>query len=104
MATAWTTEQVRAFVLETHLLVDREVRRAYKTFDGRQSLGSCYGEPAQALVKATVILPVLETHLQGKALQCYLASYFGCRVGDWLGVAGVALRGPEPRAVSRSRP
>jgi hypothetical protein len=92
---AWTAERVLSFVRETHELIDREVRRAYKSFDGRRSMGQCYGEPAKGLIKAAAVLPVLETRIQGKALQCYVASYFGCRVGDWLAVAGVALRGPS---------
>lgn len=94
-AAAWTTERVRDFVLETHQLIDREVRRAYKSFDGRKAMGKCYGEPAKGLIKTAAVLPVLETRIQGKALQCYVASYFGCRVGEWLAVAGVALRGPS---------
>jgi hypothetical protein len=92
---AWTADRVRGFVLETHQLMDRQVRNAYKTFDGRKAMGQCYGEPAKGLVKTAVVLPALEPRLQGKALQCYLSSYFGCRVGDWLAVAGVALRGPS---------
>jgi hypothetical protein len=102
---AWTTARVLTFVLETHAMVDREVRKAYKSFDGRRTLGQCYGEPAKGLVKAAAVQPRLETRIQGKALQCYVASYFGCRLGDWLAVAGVALRGPShlPHARSEAR-
>jgi hypothetical protein len=104
-AAAWTPERVLSFVLETHALVDREVRKAYKSFDGRRALGQCYGEPAKGLVKAAAVRPVLESRIEGKALQCYVASYFGCRLGDWLAVAGVALRGPShlPHAGSAAR-
>ena len=44
--------------------------------------------------KASEILPVLESRLTDKALRCYLASYFGCRLGDSIASAGVSLNVP----------
>ena len=62
---------------------------------------------------ASEIVPVLETRLTGQALRCYLASYFGCRMGDTIASAGVSLdvhaavlstkRGHDPRADDRPR-
>ena len=61
---------------------------------GDQAMGECYGEPAYPMGKASEILPVLESRLTDKALRCYLASYFGCRLGDSIASAGVSLNVP----------
>jgi hypothetical protein len=64
-----------------------------------QSTGECYGDSAFPIGLATEIVPVLETRLTGQALRCYVASYFGCRMGDWIASAGVSRDG-GPRALS----
>jgi hypothetical protein len=58
-----------------------------------QAAGECYGDSAFPVGLATEIVPVLETRLTGQALRCYLASYFGCRLGDSIASAGVSRAG-----------
>jgi hypothetical protein len=99
----WTPARLRTFVLETTALADRAVKQAYEHFDESQIAGECWGGPAPRLVKAGAVVPLLAERLEGRALRCYLASYFGCRIGDWLARAGVAQFGPGGVPFNRSK-
>jgi hypothetical protein len=100
----WTPERVRAFVLDTHLAIEKVVDDLTKKRDRKNIIGECYdSEPAGALGKAADILPILQKRITGPALPCYLASYFGCTIGPWVGRAGIAKVGPGFVPFSRSR-
>jgi hypothetical protein len=100
----WTPQTLRKFLVETTLMVRNAVTAAYKKYDPDQIAGTCYdGQQATKLVRASEIVPSLSERLEGKALQCYLASYFGCRVGEWLARAGVAQTGPAAVPFTRSK-
>jgi hypothetical protein len=101
---AWTPDRLRTFVLETTAIADKAVDKAYKTFDEKQIAGECWGGiEAPRLIKAAEIVPLLAQRLEGRALQCYIASYFGCRIGDWLARAGLAQFGPGAVPFTRSK-
>jgi hypothetical protein len=100
---AWTPARLGTFVLETTALANRVVELAYEHFDESQIAGKCWGGPAPRLVKANAVVPLLAQRLEGRALKCYLASYFGCRIGDWLARAGVAQFGPGGVPFNKSR-
>ncbi len=101
---SWTPERVRAFVLEVHLSIEKVVDDLTKKRDRSKIIGECFdGEPAGALAKTGEVLPLLEKKITGTALPCYLASYFGCTVGAWIGRAGMAKIGPGFVPFTRSR-
>jgi hypothetical protein len=94
---AWTPERVNSFVVEVDQAAQKlayEVASKIAKDPERKLLGSCYDEPAADLGPASAIVPQLEQRLTGAALDCYLATYFGCRVGDRIASAGVAQHGP----------
>jgi len=91
----WTPERVRGFLLEIQAMIDADIARAAKQYDGSKEVGECYGETAVLRhVKVSEVMPRLEARLSGRALDCYVASYYGCRVGDWFGSAAVSNNGP----------
>ena len=94
-ADRWSSERVRDFLLGIQKLIDEDIVRARKTYKGSDEIGECYGEAAVRYLKAAEVLPRLQTRLAGRALDCYVASYYGCRIGEWLAVAGVASNGPS---------
>ncbi len=94
-AEPWTPERLRAFLLGIQDLIDQDIQRARKTYRGSDEIGQCYGEAAIRYLKAAEVLPRLQTRLTGRALDCYVASYYGCRIGEWLANAGVASNGPS---------
>jgi hypothetical protein len=100
---AWTPDRLRTFVLETTAIADNASAKAYETFDEKQIAGECWGDTAPRLVKAAEVVPLLAQRLEGRALQCYLASYFGCRIGDWLARAGIAQFGPGAVPFTKSK-
>jgi hypothetical protein len=91
----WSPERVRGFLLGIQQLIAADIERAKKTYKGSDEIGECYGEAAVRYLKAAEVLPRLQTRLTGRALECYVASYYGCRIGEWLAVAGVASNGPS---------
>jgi hypothetical protein len=90
---AWTPERVREFVVDTERLLYKLLSKQLEKYSNAQATGECYGDSAFPIGLATEIVPVLETRLTGQALRCYLASYFGCRMGDWIASAGVSRDG-----------
>ena len=96
---AWTPERVRQFVVDTEKLAFGLRDKLLEKHMNAQSTGECYDDSAFPIGLATEIVPVLETRLTGQALRCYVASYFGCRLGDWIASAGVSRDG-GPRRVS----
>jgi hypothetical protein len=94
----WTPDRVREFVLKAHLDIEKfsgELLLPRVTGKERQeTMGTCFGDqPAFALAKTTVVLPRLRQYVTGRALQCYLSTYFGCTIGQWVASAGIALEG-----------
>jgi hypothetical protein len=85
-------------VVDTEQLVRKQRGQALKKHQGDHAAGECYGEAAYPMGKAAEIVPPLETRLTGQALRCYLATFFGCRLGDSIASAGVSLN--EPMAVA----
>ena len=103
-AAPWTPERVRDFVLGVHLSIEKVIDELTRKRDRANIIGECYGgESAGALAKAADILPLLEKQITGPALPCYLASYFGCTIGEWIGRAGIAKVGPGFVPFTRSR-
>jgi len=105
----WTPDRVRAFVLKAHtdtqdlrreLLLPRFMRN-----EPVRDMGTCFGDNAAvALAKTSVIVPRLREYLTGLALQCYLSTYFGCTIGDWVAYAGMAAEGaPDMVPFTRSK-
>jgi hypothetical protein len=97
-AAAWTVDRVRQFVVDTEQMALNERGRALKQHQNAQADGQCYGEAAYPMGKASEIVPVLETRLTGKALRCYLATFFGCQRDGLIASAGVSLN--EPTALA----
>jgi hypothetical protein len=89
-----TAKAVRALLLDLHrslfLLQRKGHSEANRAMAGAVPPGTCYGGPARPFMKAADVLPTLEARVTGKALPCFVASYFGCRLGDWLAEAEVA--------------
>jgi hypothetical protein len=83
---ALTSDQVRALLVGTYLLFDRIVTESYaKLGPSPKPRGVCSdGEPALPVVKAAEVMPEFQKRLEGRALKCYLATYFRCRVDGWL--------------------
>jgi hypothetical protein len=103
-AVPWTPERVRELVLGVHLSIEKVVDDLTRKRDRAKILGECYGgESAGALAKTADVLPLLEQQITGPALPCYLASYFGCTIGEWIGRAGIAKVGPGFVPFTRSR-
>jgi hypothetical protein len=100
---AWTPERVREFVVDTEQLVYKLRSKQLEKHGGAQAKGECYGEAAYPLGQISEIVPALETRLTGHALRCYLASYFGCRMGDSVASAGISLDGPRAVSFNESR-
>ncbi len=58
-------------------------------------MGTCFADhPAARSVKLTDARWSVDRFVTGPARQCYLASYFGCTIGDWVARAGLAESGP----------
>lgn len=89
-----TPDQIRDMLVTTEAAIIDRVGQFGRTFR-RQVVGTCYGGPAYHLASVDEVVPWLKSRLTGKALDCYLASYFGCRIGDSIAIAGVALHGPN---------
>jgi len=87
---AWTPERVREFVIDTEQLVQELRAKQREKHGGGQAQGECYGDDAFPAGKVSEIVPVLEARLTGQALRCYLATNFGCRMGDIIARAGVS--------------
>ncbi len=101
----WTPDRVRTFVLGIHLEVHDFLRELFKKREPAVMLGSCFDtEGVRSLAKKADVLAFLEKRVTGPTLPCYVATYFGCTLGEWIGNAGVALRGGsdfEPFTTSR---
>lgn len=101
----WTPDRVRTFVLGIHLATREFLGGLFKKREPSVMLGDCYdSEGVRSLAKKADILAFLEKRITDPALPCYVASYFGCTVGDWIGNAGVAVHGGsdlEPFTESR---
>jgi hypothetical protein len=65
--------------------------------------GTCHGENVVAVVKRSEALTRVSGLLQEPALSCYLTTYLGCNVGDWLGVGLSSEWGPETKPFTRSK-
>ncbi len=90
----WTPDQVRKFVVDIDVAITKRVSKlAYGGAD-RNPVGVCFDQPARPLAKVSETLPWLGTMVEGRAFPCYLASYFGCVVDDWVAMAGIAHLGP----------
>jgi hypothetical protein len=60
----------------------------------RRVLGTCFGgRQAWYLAKREEVLRGLGAWVTGPAVQCYVATYFGCSIGDDIGIAGLAMPG-----------
>ncbi len=91
---SWTPDRVRTFVLGIHLETREFLVELHKKRSPEVMLGNCYdSEGVPALAKKSDILVFLEKRITDPALPCYVATYFGCTVGDWIGSAGVAIHG-----------
>jgi hypothetical protein len=103
VAKPWTAARVRTFVLELQRSIDKLVDQGHEGMADKKVVGKCYGQDATAFLEAKQVEPVLAARVTGKALPCYLASYFGCRVGDWFALAGVAATtvGKQPFTKSK---
>jgi hypothetical protein len=96
---------VRAFLLAAEEAARARKAIAYRSYDGNRIVGECYEgrEPAVGIVRASEVMPMMEARFTGKALQCFVTTYFGCRVGEWLGRVGDGAQGPA-YVVQRSSP
>ena len=92
-----TAAAVRSLLFELHRSIFVLQRKghsdAYRAMAETAAGGTCYGGPAKPFMKAADVLPTLQARVTGKALPCFVASYFGCRLGDWLAEAGPAAEG-----------
>jgi hypothetical protein len=98
----WTEATVRAFLLELQRTIDSLVSAGHEGAESRV-LGKCYGEGAIASIKAAAVRPPIEARVGGNALPCYLASYFGCQIGDRFALAGVANSGIGNQPYDKSK-
>jgi hypothetical protein len=102
-----TAAAVRTLLFDLHralfLLQRKGHSEKYQALAKGVPPGTCYGGPATPFMKAADVLPTLEARVTGKALSCFVASYFGCRLGDWLAEAGVAAEGVAYSTYDKSK-
>jgi hypothetical protein len=104
--TGWTPERVRTFVLN----VEREMEKleALEYPDPppkapRPTVGPCYGESVNGLVKTSLTLPRVREMVTGRAFSCYVATYLGCDNGEWIGESESSHYGPARKPFTRSK-
>jgi hypothetical protein len=93
-----------ALVIQAHTQIRRNSNKLTTKISGNEPVGMCYGEPAA--LKSVALADVrrsLSRFTTGRAQQCYLASYYGCTIGDRVARAGLAKSGPAfaPHADSK---
>ena len=101
-----TPEGVRTLLLTGFRYVADLQRQLLDPYtDGPKTIiGRCYGQPAYGVAKLSEVVPTLERSMTGPALRCFVASYFGCTVGDRFAEAGSVFSdyaGQEPFAQSK---
>jgi hypothetical protein len=103
----WTPETVRNFVLKVERELGAMQRRLFtvaKLDERKPRVGVCYGDQAEAWTKAAEVLPTVRKYVGQPALTCYVATYFGCVIGDSIARAGMALAGaPDMKPFTRSK-
>jgi hypothetical protein len=98
-----TADLLRAIVVNADLELQRH-RDSISRREPGEPLGTCFAaQPAVKSVKLSEVRRSLERFVTGPARQCYLASYFGCTIGDWVARAGVAQSGPAFSPHGRSK-
>jgi hypothetical protein len=99
---AWTPATLRKFLFATENSLEWFAARAAQ---GKPNvvLGECYGEQAVKTIKVSDAVAELQQRFAGKALRCYLATYLGCRIGEWIGMAGEARYLDKPIAFNGSK-
>ena len=90
----WTPQKLLEFVIETDKLLLAKRGERSRAHRDPKAIGECYGEPAYDQGGAAEVLSVLEGRLTGRALKCYQATYFGCRLGDRIALAGLSIGRP----------
>jgi hypothetical protein len=102
----WTEADVARFLAKTEddIRLLRH-RLEYAPRRDKRVLGTCFeGRKARFLVRKDDLVRSLGAWITGPALQCYVASYFGCTIGDDVGVAGLAnFDGPLLQAYDGSK-
>jgi len=98
-----TADLLRAIVVNANVELQRH-RHTMSRRESREPMGTCFaGQPAVKSVELSEVRRSVERFATGPARQCYLASYFGCTIGDWIARAGVAQSGPAFAPHDRSK-
>ena len=83
-AETWTPDLVRAWVLGVDTLMyklyDRQDRTEHPSLPG-----ACKGYAMESAIKRSEALSFMRPVIGGKALDCYVATFLGCRTGAWFG-------------------
>ena len=88
-------DRLRAVVVEAHIGLRRHRSTISRTVSHDHVMGTCFADqPAAKSVSLTDARWSVDRFVTGPARQCYLASYFGCTIGDWVARAGLARSGP----------
>jgi hypothetical protein len=98
----WTPDRLRAFVLK----VEREMSDL-STVEGDVKLphldGTCWGMSPDLGIKTSVVFSRLDNYLEGRAEACYVLTYLGCRMGQWIARPAPNFPGPLRRPFNRSK-
>jgi len=98
----WTPERVRAFVLK----VEREME-AVQTIEGEVKIPRmeepCWGRSADLGIKKSVVYRRLDNYLEGHAALCYVLTYLGCPMGEWIARPLGNFPGPLYKPFKRSK-
>ena len=80
----WTPARVLTFVLHAESEMGKLQFKLTENMHNNAP-GTCGGMPLNVAIRKSEAMPRIEAVVTGKALPCYVATYLGCDVGDWLG-------------------
>ena len=101
-ADLWTPERVRAFVLKVEDEMDKlQVEEGQVTLPPMER--TCWGMRPDSGLKKSVALPRIKAYLEGDAAVCYVLTYLGCGMGEWIGRPLGNFLGPLRKPFKRSK-
>ena len=65
--------------------------------------GSCHGYNIARAIKKSAVLPQVRSFLSRKIVDCYIATYLGCQVGQWIGAPMASAVGPDTQPFTLSK-
>jgi hypothetical protein len=91
-----TADEVRALLIEADDALERYTGELMLRVNNDTPSTLCYGRMlAKKWGRLSEVRAVVSKYATGPALQCYLASYFGCTIDEWVWRSGIAEDGVE---------